>query len=178
MTELKAIYLIVSGASSARCTPDLVQELAQFNLPLYTLLTDAARNIISPYNLADQQGHRLVDNFFDPILLDGRKPGLTLVAPATFNTLNKISHGIADTFPHSLAAEAIGAGWPVIIVPSMNLALANHPQVAQSLKILQQWGVTVLEPQPKGDLLMMASIEKIIARVKATLRAVERGTNE
>jgi phosphopantothenoylcysteine synthetase/decarboxylase len=173
MTVLKAIYVVASGASSARCVPDLLKVLAQFELPLYTLLTDGAHNIISPYHLADLQGHTLVDSYFDPILLNGRAPGLTLVAPATFNTLNKISQGIADTLPHSLVAEAIGAGWPVVLAPSMNPYLANHPQVAQSLKNLQRWGVTVVEPQPKGDLLMMASVEKVIATVRRVLESAK-----
>lgn len=169
MATIKVIYLVVSGASSARCVPDLIQALARFQLPLYTLLTDGARNIISPYNLADQQGHTLVDSYFDPVMLAGREPGLTVVAPATFNTLNKISQGIADSLPHSLVAEAIGAGWPVIVAPSMNLFLANHPQTAASINTLRQWGITVLEPHPDHDLLMMASIADVVKAVRAAL---------
>jgi phosphopantothenoylcysteine synthetase/decarboxylase len=173
MTDLKAIYLVVSGASSARCIPDLLKALTEFDLPIYTLLTSSAHEIISPYNLADQQGHQLISSYFNPALLNGREPGLTLVVPATFNTLNKISQGIADTLPHSLVAEAIGAGWPVIIVPSMNVNLANHPQMARSLKTVREWGVLVLdahkEAHLEGDLLMMASIEEIITAVKTAL---------
>lgn len=169
MSDLKAIYLVVSGASSARLVPDLLGALAEVQLPLYTLLTEAAYNIISPYNLADLRGHTLVDSYFDPALINERDPGLTLVAPATFNTVNKISQGIADTLPHSLVAEAIGAGWPVIVVPAMNSALARHPRFDQSIKTLRQWGVTVLEPQLAGDLLMMAPVEKIIETVKSAL---------
>lgn len=169
MTDLKAIYLVVSGASSARCVPDLLEALTTFNMPIYTLLTDSAHQIISAYNLADQQGHQLINSYFNPALLNGREPGLTLVAPATFNTLNKISQGIADTLPHSLVAEAIGARWPVIVVPAMNSYLANHPQAIKSVKTLQEWGVTILESHLEKDLLMMASVEEIIAAVKAAL---------
>lgn len=168
-TELKAIYLVIAGAGSARFTPDLLKELPLFGLPVYTFLTKGARQIISPYYLASQPGHRLVDSYFDPILLNGRAPGLTMVVPATFNTLNKISQGIADTLPHSLIAEAIGAGWPVIVAPAMNHALANHPQAAQSLKTLRQWGVTIIESQAEGT--MMAPLEKIIATVKTVLES-------
>lgn len=165
--NIKVIYLVVSGASSARCAPDLLTALAEFGLPIYTLLTDGAHNIISPYNLADREGHVLVDSYFDPVMVTDREPGLTLVAPATFNTLNKISQGIADSLPHSLVAEAIGAGWPVIVVPSMNSALAHHPRVGQSINTLRQWGVQVLEPRPDRDLLMMAPVEEIMAAVRA-----------
>ncbi len=169
MAELKAIYLVVSGASSARIVPDLLAALTQFDLPVYTILTNNAPNVISPYNLVDQQGHTLIDSYFDPVMVNERQPGLTLVAPATFNTLNKISQGIADTLAHSLVAEAIGAGWPVIVAPSMNQALYNHPRVAQSITTLRSWDVTVLEPQPAEGLLVMASVDEITAAVRARL---------
>jgi phosphopantothenoylcysteine decarboxylase/phosphopantothenate--cysteine ligase len=169
MTEPESIYLIVSGASSARCAPDLLRELTQFDLPILTVLTNAAHNIISPNNLAEQPGHTLVDSYFDPVLLDGRAPCLTVVAPATFNTLNKISHGIADNLACSLIAEAIGANWPVIVVPSMNMALASHPQVAKSVTMLREWGVKVLEPKLEDDLLMMASVPEIMTVIKTIL---------
>jgi phosphopantothenoylcysteine synthetase/decarboxylase len=178
MPQLKVIYLVVCGAGSARLVPDLIKALNQFGLPLYTLLTESAHNIISPYRLADQEGHKLIDSYFDPALLNGRAPGLTLVAPATFNTLNKISHGIADSLPLSLVAEAIGAGWPVIVAPSMNPALANHPQVAKSLITLQQWGVTILEPHCEGELLLMVPLDEIVAAVKLNLSSMSRREDE
>ena len=171
MSDLKAIYLIVSGASAARCVPNLIEALTQFELPIYTFLTRDAHNIISPYNLADQEGHTLVQGYFDPVLVNSREPGLTLVAPATFNTLNKISQGIADTLPHSLAAEAIGAGWPVIVVPAMNLYLYNHPKTAQSVAALRSWGIMVLEPVMERDLLVMAPEQDIIAAVRTALQS-------
>lgn len=169
MTQVKAIYLAVSGASSARCVPDLIEALSDFGLPIYTMLTDSAHQIISPYNLADLQGHQLVSSYFNPALLNGRQPGLTLVVPATFNTLNKIVQGIADNLPLSLVAEAIGAGWPVVIVPGMNQNLANHPQYKQSVKTLRAWGVTVLDSHLEKELLMMASVEEIVAAARSAL---------
>ncbi|MEW5959428.1 MAG: flavoprotein [Chloroflexota bacterium] len=169
MTAINAIYLVVSGASSARCVPELLAALTQLDLPLYTILTDNAYRLISPYNLVDQPGHTLIDSYFDPVMVNDRRPGLTLVAPVTFNTLNKISQGLADTLAHSLVAEAIGAGWPVIVAPSMNQALYNHPQVSRSTATLREWGVTVLEPRPERELLMMAPVEEIIGAVKKEL---------
>lgn len=171
MVKPQTIYLVASGASAIRCVSELITEFARFDLPIYTTLTENARNVISPYNLADQENHTFIESYFDPALINGRQPGVTVVAPATFNTLNKISHGIADTLAHSLVAEAIGGGWPVIVAPSMNPELANHPQVAQSLKMLHRWGVTVLEPEPAGDLLMMASVPAIVNAVDRVLKS-------
>lgn len=176
MTQVKAIYLVVSGASAARCVPDLIEALNDFDLPIYTLLTDSAHQIISPYNLADLQGHQLVSSYFNPALLNGRQPGLTLVVPATFNTLNKMVQGIADNLPLSLVAEAIGAGWPVIVAPGMNQNLANHPQFKQSVKTLREWGVTVLDAHLEKDLLLLASVDEIVAAAKLVLGV--KGGNE
>lgn len=165
----KVIYLIISGAVSTPFTPDLIRELTQFDLPIYTFLTDNASRLISPWQLAEQSGHRLVEGYFDPSLAGEREPGLTLVAPATFNTVNKLSQGIADTLAHSLAAEAVGAGWPVIVAPAVNTHLANHPRFNQSLDILRGWGVTICGPHHTGDMMQMASIETIIAAVSSNL---------
>ncbi|MFN8457313.1 MAG: flavoprotein [Anaerolineae bacterium] len=169
MTDIKAIYVVISGASAARLVPDIIEALTDFDLPIYTLLTDSAHQIISPYNLADLQGHQLVSSYFNPALLNGRQPGVTLVVPATFNTFNKIAQGIADNLPLSLVAEAIGAGWPVIVAPGMNQSLANHPQYKQSVKTLRAWGVNVLDSHLEKDLLLMASVEEIINAVKSAL---------
>lgn len=168
MSQPKVIYLVICGASAASFAPNLLEALTRLRGPIYTFLTAGAQNIISPYRLADQQGHKLIDSYFDPALLEGREPGLTLVAPATFNTVNKVAQGIADTLPHSLIAEAIGAKWPVIIAPSLNRELAAHPQFAKSIAVLRSWGVTVLEPARDGDWLVMASVEKIVEAVKSS----------
>ena len=168
-SQLKVIYFVICGASSATFAPDILDGLVQLNRPIYTLMTDGAHNLISPYRLADQQGHKLIDSYFDPALVAGREPGVTLVAPATFNSVNKIAQGIADTLAYSLVAEVVGAKWPVIIAPSLNQALADHPRFTKSIGILRNWGVIILEPSREGDLLIMASIDRIIERVKANL---------
>lgn len=165
----KVIYLIISGAISTDFAPNLIRELTQFNLPIYTFMTDNASRLISPRQLAEQPGHRLVEGYFDPSLAEEREPGLTLVAPATFNTVNKLSQGIADTLAHSLAAEAIGASWPVIVAPAVNAHLAHHPRFNHSLDTLRGWGVTICELHQAGDMMQMASIETIIAAITIIL---------
>ncbi len=167
--EAKVVYWIICGASSAGFAPELLTALSRLERPVYTFLTEGAHNIISPYRLADQAGHKLVDSYFDPALVKGREPGLTVVAPATFNSVNKIAQGIADTLAHSLVAEAIGAKWPVIIAPSLNEALAAHPQFVNSLRTLRDWGVTILKPSQEGELLMMAPVERIVEAVSERL---------
>lgn len=71
-------------------------------------------------------------------------PDAILVAPATFNTLNKWAAGIADTLALGLVTEAIGLGLPVVALPYLNRAQAAHPVLGRSVAFLRDCGVTVL----------------------------------
>ena len=65
------------------------------------------------------------------------RPDVLVIAPATFNTINKLAGGIADTFAHSTACEALGAGTPTVVVPMVSGRLWGHPALANSLRTLQ-----------------------------------------
>jgi len=64
--------------------------------------------------------------------------------------LNKLAHGIADNLALSVVAEEIGRGTPVIVGPSLNASLLNHPEARESLKRLPTWGVTIVQPVNGG----------------------------
>ena len=65
--------------------------------------------------------------------------------------LNKLGHGIAHNLALSVVAEAIGRGTPVIVGPSLNAPLLNHPEARASLKKLRAWGVTIVAPVDEGE---------------------------
>ncbi|MEU2793953.1 flavoprotein [Streptomyces sp. NPDC007100] len=71
-------------------------------------------------------------------------PDAFLVAPATFNTLNKWAAGTADTLALGLITEAIGLGKPIVALPSFNTAQARHPAFERSIATLRAAGVNVL----------------------------------
>jgi hypothetical protein len=71
-------------------------------------------------------------------------PDAVIVAPATFNTINKWAAGISDTLALGLLNEAIGLGLPVVAVPFPNVALAQHPAFRRSLADLRGYGVRLL----------------------------------
>ena len=77
--------------------------------------------------------------------------GVVLFAPCGFNSLNKLAHGIADTLALSVVAEAIGRGTPVIVGPSLNQPLLDHPMARTSLRTLPTWGVTIVPPVDDGS---------------------------
>jgi len=166
MSELTATYLLVTGAGTARRAPGLIAALAPRVPNLLTVLTPNAARVVSPRELGLVPGHRIVESYFDEAILPSPPLGVTLVAPCTFNSLNKLALGIADTLALSIAAEAIGRGTPVIVAVSVNDPLWAHPRTAESIATLRSWGARVLDPAPDASgYLTMAPDQALIEAV-------------
>lgn len=165
-----SLYLIVSGAATARRLPTLLPRLVAL-ARVMTVQTPNAQRIVSPRELALVCGHRIVESYFDEAILPRPPRGVVLVAPCSFNSLNKLAQGIADNLALAITAEAIGRGTPVIVAVSTNLPLWNHPRAKESAETLRRWGCCrVLDPVPDGESLTMASDDAIVAAAEASLR--------
>lgn len=77
---------------------------------------------------------------------DPRRTDAAIVIPATFNTINKVALGIADTHAHSLLAELISTPTPVFWVPLINTNLWTHPRLADHLDLLRSRGAHFIDP--------------------------------
>ncbi|MET9844163.1 flavoprotein [Streptomyces ossamyceticus] len=73
-------------------------------------------------------------------------PDAVVVAPATFNTLNKWAAGTADTLALGTLCEAYGLGVPIAVLPCVSEALAAHPAYRASLERLRGMGVRFGDP--------------------------------
>ncbi|MFL6113317.1 MAG: flavoprotein [Catenulispora sp.] len=71
-------------------------------------------------------------------------PAAVLVAPASFNTINKWAAGMADTLALGLITEGIGKGLPLVALPHLNSAQAAHSAFSRSVDRLRSDGVRVL----------------------------------
>jgi hypothetical protein len=72
------------------------------------------------------------------------KVAAVIVAPATYNTINKWAAGIADTYVLTQLAELTGLGVPIAVLPFVNTALASNRVFHRSVAELREAGVTVL----------------------------------
>jgi len=113
---------------------------------------------------------RVVDSYFDGAIRPQPPRGVVLFAPCSFNSLNKLAHGIADNLALSVAAEAIGRGTPVIVAPSLNAPLLAHPQAQASLQRLPEWGVALVPPVDDGQGPRLAPTDRLIDAVRAYVR--------
>ncbi|MEU6095251.1 flavoprotein [Streptomyces sp. NPDC047079] len=77
-------------------------------------------------------------------------PDAVVVAPATFNTVNKWAAGISDTLALGTLCEAYGLGVPIAVLPCVSEALAAHPAYRASLERLGAMGVRFGDPYAGG----------------------------
>ena len=160
-------YLVLSGTTtSARC-PELLRGLVGLGFStIIAIPTPNASRVIAPRELADVEGAQVVESYFDLAIRPRPPRGVVLFAPCSFNSLNKLAHGIADSLALSVVAEAIGRGTPVIVGPSLNAPLLNHPQAQASLQTLPSWGVTIVSPVDEGEGPRLAPSAALLAAVR------------
>jgi phosphopantothenoylcysteine synthetase/decarboxylase len=84
--------------------------------------------------------------------------------------MNKLAHGVADNLALSVVAEAIGRGTPVIVGPSLNAPLLNHPEAQASLRKLSTWGVIIVPPVDEGEGPRLAPSELLMNAVRPYVR--------
>jgi hypothetical protein len=142
--EQRVPYVVVCAAPPAADVEALVR-LAQSE-------GWRARVITSPMGRRFIDADRLAELTGEPVRSEYRMPDepdelpaadAVIVAPATFNTINKWACGIADTFAVGLLCELTGFGVPIVAVPLLKNALARHIAFGANLDALRSMGVWV-----------------------------------
>ncbi len=164
-------YLVLSGATTAARCPEILDKLVRLGFStVIALPTPNASRVIAPRDLADVKGVQVVELYFDLAIRPRPPRGVVLFAPCSFNSLNKLAHGIADNLALSVVAEAIGRATPVIVGPSLNAPLLNHPEARASLKRLSAWGVTIVPPVDEGEGPRLAPSAALVDAVRPYVR--------
>ena len=165
------VYLVLSGTTTAARCPDILRGLVGLGFAtVIAIPTPNAARVVAARELADIAGVQVVESYFDLAIRPRPPRGVVLFAPCSFNSLNKLAHGIADNLALSVAAEAIGRKTPVIIGPSLNQPLLDHPIAQASLQRLPEWGVTIVPPVDQGEGPRLAPTETLLDAVRPYLR--------
>ena len=142
---MRVLYIIVCGSPAARRVNILVESAQQAGWDVCVVTTPDGRKFIDAPALAALTGHPVRSTYKNPgdpdVLPEAHA---MVVAPATVNTINKWSAGIADTLALGLIVEGIGKGLPIVAFPFTNVAMAAHPAFGEAIERLRSWGVTVL----------------------------------
>lgn len=143
--EQRVLYVVVCAAPAAADVHALVRLAQGAGWRVCVITSPMGRRFVDADRLADLTGepvrseYRMPD---EPNELPAANAGI--VAPATFNTINKWACGIADTFAVGLLCELTGLGVPIVAAPLLKDALARHVAFGANLDVLRSMGVRVL----------------------------------
>ena len=156
MVETRMVlYVVACGGRPASQLPAFVAFAQQQGWDVCVIATPDGAKFLDVGHLAGLTGHPVRSQYKHPDEPDVLPPADAFaIAPATFNTINKLAQGISDTLALGLLNEGIGLGLPVVAAAWPNAALARHPAFLRSVAVLREWGVTViLDPArlPQAD---------------------------
>src|SRR5215469_13327574 len=153
----KNIVLGVTGSIAAFKAAELASQLAKQGCDIHVVLTADALRFITPLPFKTLSRHPVITDLYDEE--EGWKPthikladeaDLLLIAPATANTLAKLSLGLAND-ALSCIALALNAEAKILIAPAMNGKMWLHPATQQNVATLKSRGAEFIGPE-KGML--------------------------
>ncbi len=147
----KKILLVISGGISAYKSLEIIRGLKKRGVIIKTILTKSAKEFVTPLSITSLSQEKVYDDIFslenetemDHISLS-RWADLILLAPATANTISKLSSGAAD----DLASTVILASdKDIFLAPAMNVRMWEHPSTKENLIKLKRYGFNVIGPE-------------------------------
>ena len=147
----KKILLIICGGISAYKSLEVIRSLKKKGAKVKTILTKSAKEFVTPLSVASLSQEKVYDDLFnaeneaemDHISLS-RWSDVILVAPATANTISKISSGASD----DLASTVIlASNKDIFLTPAMNVRMWEHPSTKENLQKLKNFGYQIIGPE-------------------------------
>ena len=172
----KNILLIISGGIAAVKVPDLIRKLSQNGAHVTPVLTESGAQFVTQLSIAALARSKVYTDLFsltDEIEMGhielSRSADLILVVPATAHLMAKMAHGMADDLASTLLLATDTA---VMIAPSMNVRMWDHPATQRNLTTMQKDGVQVIGPN-EGEMACgefgfgrMAEVAEIVQAVE------------
>jgi phosphopantothenoylcysteine decarboxylase/phosphopantothenate--cysteine ligase len=146
----KRILLCVGGGIAAYKTPEIVRRLVSAGASVQVAMTEAATRFIAPLTLQTLSKSRVATDLLDATeeaaighIRIAEQADAVLVAPATADLVARMVAGQADDV---VTAALLATRAPVIVAPSMNTNMLEHPAVRRNLEQLRAWTHRIVEP--------------------------------
>lgn len=154
LLQNRKVLLGVSGSIAAYKSAHTVRELIKRGAEVQVVMTNAAKDFVTPLTLStlstrpvysefieeEQKAYGVWNNHVDM----GLWADLMVIAPASSNTLSKLTTGACDNL---LTAVYLSAKCPVFVAPAMDLDMHANGATADNLATLQSRGVQVIESE-------------------------------
>ena len=148
MLKNKKILLAVCGSIAFYKAFEILSLLKKQGADVYVALSDGALEFCSVSGFEALSEHKILSsqtqNWQDGVNhIAYSKMDLVLIAPASVNTINKLTAGICDNvFMQTLIAAHV----PLVVAPAANNNMIEHFATQNSLEILKKNGALVVEP--------------------------------
>lgn len=151
MLKGKKIIIGITGSIAAFKIPFLIRLLVKEGAEVQVILTENARDFVTPLTISTLSKHPALTYPFDE--KDGTwhshvDMGLwadaMLIAPVSAATLSKMVSGMADNL---LVTTYLSAKCPVFFAPAMDLDMFRHPSTTENVHRLVERGDILIEPQ-------------------------------
>ena len=176
----KKILVGVTGCIAAYKSCLIVRELIKRGAEVKVVMTPSATEFIAPLTLATLSQNEVIVSTFPRNQKDGTNlstwhvdyalwADLMLVAPATINTIAKISYGFAD---NALTTLVAALRTPLLIAPAADVDMYSNPINKENLAKLERIGHYIIYPE-SGELASGLSGEGRLADINKIIDAVE-----
>ena len=147
----------VCGGIAAYKSVELVRLLQDAGYDPHVVMTKAAEEFVRPLTFEAISGHKVITSLWGEDagavtedndssiehIHEAQTTKLLIVTPATADMLAKFAHGLADDF---LSTMFLATTAPVIVAPTMNVNMWEHPATRANVETLRGRGVRVIEP--------------------------------
>ena len=148
----KTILLGVTGSISAYKACDLARLFIKAGASVHVVMTTSAERFVSALTFEALTRNAVLTESSESWAstlnhIDiGKKCDVFVIAPATANTINKMSKGIADNI---LTQTALAFNKTLLIAPAANTNMIEHHYTVGWLKMLGVNEVRIIQPQSK-----------------------------
>ena len=147
----KKILIIICGGISAYKVLEVIRSLKKNGAEIKTILTKNSKKFVTRLSVSGLSQGKVYEDMFsfenelemDHISLS-RWSDLILVAPATANTISKLSSGSSDDLA---SAVVLASNKDIFLAPSMNVRMWEHPSTKENLNKLRNFGYKIIGPE-------------------------------
>jgi len=147
----KKVLLIICGGIAAYKSLELIRILRKNNNKIKTVLTKSGKEFVTPLSITSLSNEKVYTDIFDykneseiDHISLSRWADVILIAPATANTISKISNGLADDLASTLV---LASNKKIFIAPAMNVRMWEHKTNKENIKRLSEFGYRFIGPE-------------------------------
>ncbi len=152
----KKILIGITGGIAAYKIPLLIRLLVKAGCEVKVITTTQALDFVTPLTLSTLSQNPVYIDFFDKTngswhshIELGRWADLFVIAPATANTIAKLTYGLADNL---LTTTYLASNVHKFIYPAMDVDMYNHTTTQTNILKLKQIPDTTIFEAEKGEL--------------------------